>query len=118
VDLIGDRMDIVVSLERDGTMWLNSQRFDEQTLRWRVTDQMRRRWVKIVWIAADEKTSYGDVVRTISKLKQDTPDLRPVIATRSQTGEFDPAGHRYSTKGQPDTFFAGIQSLCVNPLPQ
>lgn len=116
-DLIGDRMDVVVSHGRDGTLWLDNERLGEQALRWRVADQMKRRFVKIVWIAADKDSSYGDVVSIVAKLKEDTPDLTAVIATRLQTGEFDPAGKRYAT-AQPDTFFASIQGLCIDPLPQ
>ncbi len=70
--------------------WLNDQSLSEARLRQSLRAALESRIEKIVWVAADERVTYGGVVDVISKLKSDTPDLHIAIATKSQIGPVDP----------------------------
>ena len=70
--------------------YLNDQLVNEAQLRHIVTQAVERRIEKIVWIAADERVTYGGVIGIISKLQSDTPSLHIAIATESQIGPVEP----------------------------
>ncbi len=89
-----------------GKIWLNDFPFDEVGLRGKISEIMANMAIKRVWIAADERVSYGEVVTLIENLHQDTPDLIIGIATKSQTGPVDPMRFVVwrDNKGHPHTF--------------
>lgn len=62
----------------------------EVDLRQAVIRDMQPRLEKLVWIAADQQVSYGDVIAILSKLQKDVPDLHLAVATRTQTSPVDP----------------------------
>jgi hypothetical protein len=109
--VIDERRDLVVRYLPDGKLWLNEESLDEGSLRLRLQQALQPRFEKLVWIAADERVSYGDVVSVISKLNQDTPDLHIALATKAQVGPVDPTDMYFrDTQLDPRR---GISSLCV-----
>jgi 3-deoxy-D-manno-octulosonic-acid transferase len=106
------RRDLVVRDLPDGRLWLNDRPLDESAVRSNVQTALTTRAEKLVWIAADEHLSYGEVVSLISKLRHDTPDVYIVLATKAQTGPVDPADNEFS-KAQANHQL-GVHELCVD----
>jgi len=115
-DVIIDRRDLVVRYLPSGKLWLNAEQLDEDGLRSRLQAALTTRAEKLVWIAADEHVSYGEVLSVISTLKQDTPDLHIALATKAQTGPVDPTDIEF-TKTQLNAKL-GISMLCVRLPPE
>ena len=89
-DIDSNRLLVVRYLPGD-RYFLNSEPADEVQLRQLVRKALQRRVEKIVWIAADGRVTYGEVVSLLSKLQMDTPGLIIAVATASQTGPVEPA---------------------------
>ena len=106
------RRDLVVRDLPGRRLWLNDQLLDESVVRSNVQTALTTRAEKLVWIAADEHLSYGEVVSLISKLRHDTPDVYIVLATKAQTGPVDPADSEFS-KAQAKHQL-GVHELCVD----
>ncbi|MGA3225019.1 MAG: hypothetical protein ABSC65_14725 [Acidobacteriaceae bacterium] len=109
--LHGDARDLVVRYLPGGKLWLNSEPLDENILRSRVQGDLAKRAEKLLWLAADEHVSYGEVVDIVSKFSRDNPGLYIALATKAQTGAVDPADPEFR-KAQLNPNL-GIYSLCV-----
>lgn len=81
---------LVVRYLPGNRFWLNDQSLSEAKLRQSLSAALERRIEKIVWVAADERVTYGDVVEVVSKLQRDTPDLHIALPTETQIGPVDP----------------------------
>ncbi len=82
---------LLVRYVAHGKLWLNDYPFDEAGLRAKVAQIMANMGTKRLWIAADQRMSYGEVAVLIEPLQGDTPDLMIGIATKSQIGPVDPS---------------------------
>ena len=80
---------LLVRYVAHGKLWLNDYPFDEAGLRAKVAQIMANMGTKRLWIAGDERMSYGEVAALIERLQVDTPDLMIGIATKSQVGPVD-----------------------------
>ena len=74
-----------------GRYFLNDQPADEVHLRQLLLEATKRRIEKLVWIAADESVTYGEVAAIVSELQSDTPDLHIALATEPQIGPVEPS---------------------------
>jgi biopolymer transport protein TolR len=54
---------LIVSLTRQGRIYLNKERLDAQTLSLRLSEILRNRRDKTVFFSADDAAGYGDVAR-------------------------------------------------------
>jgi biopolymer transport protein ExbD len=115
-DAIGDRRDVVVRYLPGARLWLNGNALDRTTLRKQVTEAMETRRERLVWLAADEHVSYGEVASIASDLMNDTPNLHLAIATKSQAGPVEPAEIDKLVQRDPYAFIhehLGVWELCV-----
>jgi len=64
---------------------------DDATLRLAIPRIMQYRARKDIWIGADNRVFYGEVVSLMDELTHGTPDLTIAIATRADIGPVDPA---------------------------
>jgi biopolymer transport protein ExbD len=55
-----------------------------------VAEAVQPRAEKLVWVAADQRLQYGEVLKLISELKSDTQNLYVAIPTASQIGPVNP----------------------------
>ena len=83
--------ELLVRYVPDGKYWIQDYPFNEASLRAKLKEILKEDRVKLVWIGADERLSYGNVVDLMNKLQKDTPGLRIALATRQQIGPVDPA---------------------------
>jgi biopolymer transport protein ExbD len=111
-DGIGDRRDLVVRYLPGAKLWLNETLLGERDLRSTLQQSLATRAEQLVWLAADERVSYGEVVSVISKLKLDNPEAYVALATKSQVGPVDPADGDFR-KAQLNPKL-GIYRLCVH----
>jgi biopolymer transport protein ExbD len=111
-DGIGDRRDLVVRYLPGAKLWLNGIPLGERDLRSTLQRSLATRAEQLVWLAADERVSYGEVISVISKLKLDNPDAYVALATKSQVGTVDPADGDFR-KAQMNPKL-GIYRLCVH----
>jgi biopolymer transport protein ExbD len=107
----GDRRDLVVRYLPDAKLWLNSEPLDEYTLRLKLRTALATRVERLVWVAADERVSYGEVVAIISKLTEDSPDLHVALVTKAQIGPVDPSDIEFRRSQLNPKL--GIYNLCV-----
>jgi biopolymer transport protein ExbD len=106
-----ERRDTVVRYLQNGKFLLNEQAVDEPSMLGSVSLYMETRAEKVVWIAADEHVSYGEVVSIISKLKRDTPQLYIALATKRQTGPVDPV--QIDAMSKHEAALVGVGGLCL-----
>jgi biopolymer transport protein ExbD len=110
-DAIDERRDLVVRYLPGPKLWLNETPLGERDLRSTLQQSLATRAEQLIWLAADERVSYGEVVSVISKLKLDNPEAYVALATKSQVGPVDPADGEFR-KAQM-TPKLGIYRLCV-----
>jgi biopolymer transport protein ExbD len=115
-DAIGDRRDLVVRYLPGARLWLNEASLDEKDLRSRLQQSLTTRAEQLIWLAADERVSYGEVVSMISKLKLDNPKAYVALVTKSQVGPVDPSDSEFR-KAQMNPGL-GIYTLCVGFRPE
>jgi biopolymer transport protein ExbD len=107
----GDSRDLVIRLLPGAKLWLNEEPFEERDLRSKVKERLASRFEKLLWVAADERVRYGDVVALLAKLRQDDPDAYIAIVTKRQTGPIDPVDPEFR-RAQLNPKL-GIYSLCI-----
>jgi biopolymer transport protein ExbD len=69
----------VVSITKDGTVWLNSQRTDASG----VTNAIRQRFgaVEVVYVRADKETRWTTIVQVVTALSAATPPMTVNMVT-------------------------------------
>lgn len=92
-------------------LWLNEASFEEGDLRSRVKERLATRFEKVLWVAADERVPYGEVVALLAMLHHDNPDAYIAITTKKQMGPIDPVDPEFQ-KTQLDPKL-GIYNLCI-----
>ncbi len=95
--------------------WLNDQSLSEAKLRQSLSAALEGRLEKIVWVAADERVTYGEVVDVISKRKRDTPNLHVSLPTKSQIGPVDPVEIEHMSGRRADGSQIGVMP-CVSSV--
>jgi len=60
---------VIVSIERSGTVFINSSAIPEGELRARLSEMFATRSKKEVFLKADKDVPYGDVVKTMAEIK-------------------------------------------------
>jgi biopolymer transport protein ExbD len=108
----GDSRDLVVRYLPNGKLWLNEDLLKENELRSELQERLATRVEKLVWVAADERLHYGEVIALLSKLSQDNPGTYMALTTRKQTGPVDPSDPEFRQAQLNPKL--GIYSLCVH----
>lgn len=112
-DEIHDRWDVVVRYLPGGKLLLDGVAFkDENSLRNGVAGELSPRTRKLLWIQADRRVSYGEVISLMSDLAKDTPSAEMVMTTEAQTGPVDPDQAR--AVGADPRSFRTTDFFCVN----
>ena len=93
--------------------FLNDQPANEVHLRQLVSRATERRLAKLVWVAGDERVTYGEVAALISDLQSDTPELHIVMATESQVGPVDPVEIQRMGGKRADGSYIGVMP-CIS----
>jgi biopolymer transport protein ExbD len=109
-----ERRDLVVRYLPGGKLWLNEESLKEDALRSRVQERLATRVEKLLWVAADERVSYGEVVALLSKLDRDNPDTYIALTTKMQTGPIDPADPKFRDAQLNPKL--GIYNLCISSI--
>jgi biopolymer transport protein ExbD len=107
----GDSRDLVIRHLPGEKLWLNEASFEEGDLRSRVKERLATRFEKVLWVAADERVPYGEVVALLAMLHHDNPDAYIAITTKKQMGPIDPVDPEFQ-KTQLDPKL-GIYNLCI-----
>lgn len=107
-----ERRDLVVRDLPGSKFWLNEVPLDEDALRLRLRNALSTRAEQLIWIAADEHVSYGEIISVISVLSHDNPAAHLVLATKAQVGPADPADRGFQNAQMNPKL--GIYHLCVS----
>ncbi len=106
-----NRRDLVVRYLPGAKLWLNNAPLNEKDLRSKLQQSLATRAEPLIWVAADERVSYGEVVSVISKLMLDNPEAYVAVVTKSQVGAVDPSRGEFRKDEMNPKL--GIVNLCV-----
>jgi biopolymer transport protein ExbD len=85
----GDGTWYFIKYHLDHRSSLNDQsKLSEEELGQAVTAVMSRRFDRLVYVAADPRLPWGDVLHLVSGLTHDDPTLHVALLTEKQTGRF------------------------------
>ena len=85
----GDGTWFFIKYHLDHRSSLNDQsELSEEELSHAVTAVMSRRFERLIYVAADPRLPYGDVLHLLSGLTHDDPTLHVALLTEKQTGRF------------------------------
>ncbi|GIW40402.1 MAG: protein TolR [Candidatus Binatia bacterium] len=66
----GEEVQLVVTVDRDGALYLNDVRMDEKELQKKLAAVLRERPDKQVFLRADEDARYGEVARAMAAVRE------------------------------------------------
>ena len=90
---LGDGTWYFIKYHLDHRSSLNDQSgLSEEELSHAVTAVMSRRSERLIYVAADPRLPYGDVLHLVSRLSQDDPSVHVVLLTKQQIGRFVSCG--------------------------
>jgi biopolymer transport protein ExbD len=110
-DVLDNRRDLVVRYLPGPRLFLNGALLEEEVLRSTLQTSLATRAEPLVWVAGDERVSYGEVVSIMSKLSHDSPRAHIVLVTKAQVGPVDPLDRNFP-KAQMNPKL-GVSGLCV-----
>src|SRR5208282_1406528 len=64
-----DKDAVVVAVTRDGTLYLQNNRITKEAITGEVKDQIANRLDKTVYVKADARAKYGDVVAVVDEIR-------------------------------------------------
>jgi len=95
-----DRDDaVVVAVTRDGTLYLQNNRISKESITNEVKDQIANRLDKTVYVKADARAKYGDVVAVVDEIRAAGVDQLGLLTQKVGKQTSNPQAQETSAAG-------------------
>jgi biopolymer transport protein ExbD/biopolymer transport protein TolR len=91
---------VVVAVTRDGTLYLQNNRISKESITNEVKDQIANRLDKTVYVKADARAKYGDVVAVVDEIRSAGVDQLGLLTQKVSRQTSSPQAQTPAAGGQ------------------